>query len=472
MADKREPEQNMAGKKTNKMWGGRFSEGTTDEVAAFNASIGFEQRLAAYDIQGSLAQAKALVAAGILTGAEGDKIASALKEILKEIDTGTFDFKVALEDIHMNVEARLTEKVGPLGGKLHTGRSRNDQVATDVRLYLKAESARMLELVRALQRALVTCARAHEDVVICGYTHLQKAQPVLFAHHMLAYVEMLERDRGRLTDGAARLDVSPLGSGALSGSNISIPRDVAAGAMHFSGVTENSLDAVSDRDFSIEFLATASICMMHMSRLAEELIIWSSDEFSLIDLPDRFCTGSSMMPQKKNPDMPELMRGKTGRVYGNLVCLLTVMKGLPLAYNKDMQEDKEPLFDSVDTLSATLSIAAAMMADVKVNRARAEESLTGGYLLATDLADYLAEKGLPFREAHEVVGHIVRHCIQAGKEISDLSVKEFQGFSQLFEGDIAEYAKIGASLARKSQPGGTAPSQVAKRLDYWEKALA
>jgi len=461
----------MSEKRTNQMWGGRFTEAVTEQVAAFNASIGFEQRLARHDIHGSLAQAKALVAAGILTPREGETLSDGLNAVLDEIERGEFEFSLALEDIHMNVEARLTERIGPLGGKLHAGRSRNDQVATDVRLYLKAEIARTVELIRATQMALVTCARAHEDVVICGYTHLQKAQPVLFAHHMLAYVEMLDRDLGRMNDCAARLDRSPLGSGALTGSNLEIPREVSGAAMGFAGLTANSLDAVSDRDFSLEFLAAASICMMHVSRLSEELILWSSDEFSLIDLPDRFCTGSSMMPQKKNPDMPELMRGKTGRVYGDLIALLTTMKGLPLAYNKDMQEDKEPLFDGVDTLTGVLAIAAAMMGDVKVNRQKAAASLSGGYLLATDLADYLVEKDLPFREAHEVVGRIVRHCIDNGHEITDLTVADFQGFSDRFGDDITAYATIGASVARKAQPGGTAPARVAERLAYWEGQL-
>ncbi|MBI5137820.1 MAG: argininosuccinate lyase [Nitrospirae bacterium] len=459
------------GAPTNQMWGGRFTEAVTDEVAAFNASITFEQRLARYDIQGSRAQAQALEAAGVLSAAERLAIDDGLDAILAEIEAGQFPFSIRLEDIHMNVEARLTERIGDPGRKLHTGRSRNDQVATDVRLYLKAEIGRILALARATQRALVTCGRAHQDVIICGYTHLQKAQPVLFAHHMLAYVEMLERDAGRLADCRARLDASPLGSGALSGANIPIPRDVSGPAMGFAGLTQNSLDAVADRDFSLEFMAAAGICMMHLSRLAEELILWSTHEFGLIELPDRFCTGSSMMPQKKNPDMPELIRGKTGRVYGDLIALLTTMKGLPLAYNKDMQEDKEPLFDAVDTLAGCLSITAAMMAGAKVNRARAAAALSGGYLLATDLADYLASHGMPFREAHEVVGRIVRHCIDRGIEITDLTVADFQGFSATFQADIADYATIPASVARKSQPGGTAPARVAERLAFWEKTL-
>jgi argininosuccinate lyase len=461
----------MGHEKPNRMWGGRFSEGVTDEVAAFNASIGFDARLAAYDIQGSLAQVQALTAAGVLSQAEAKTLAEGLSGILEEIGTGAFTPDVALEDIHMNVEARLIERVGAVGGKLHTGRSRNDQVATDVRLCLKAEVDRILALGAALQRALVRCARRHEDVVVCGYTHLKRAQPVLFAHHMLAYVEMLERDRGRLADCRARADASPLGSGALTGANIPVPREAAREALGFAGVTENSLDAVSDRDFSLEFLAAAAIGMMHLSRLSEELILWSTDEFGLVELADRFCTGSSMMPQKKNPDVAELVRGKTGRVYGDLIALLTVMKGLPLAYNKDMQEDKEPLFDAVDTLAACLSVTAAMMDGVTVNRARAEASLTGGHLLATDLADYLATKGMPFREAHEVVGRVVRHCVEAGREITDLSAAEFADFAPAFGPDITEYATVAASLARKSQPGGTAPERVAERLAHWEKVL-
>ncbi|MDH4229031.1 MAG: argininosuccinate lyase [Nitrospirota bacterium] len=453
------------------MWGGRFDEAVTDEVAAFNASIAFEQRLARYDVQGSVAQARALVAAGVLTVQEGQQVEDGLNAILAEIEDGSFAFSVRLEDIHMNVEARLTERIGPLGGKLHTGRSRNDQVTTDVRLYLMAEINRITRLIQSTQRSLVTCGRAHQDVVMCGYTHLQRAQPVLFAHHMLAYVEMLERDRERFSDCARRMDRSPLGSGALTGANIPVPREVARREMGFAALTPNSLDAVSDRDFVIEFLAAASICMMHLSRLSEELVLWSTSEFALISLPDRFCTGSSMMPQKKNPDMPELIRGKTGRVYGDLFSLLTTMKGLPLAYNKDMQEDKEPLFDGVDTLSACLSITAAMMADASVNRERAALSLKGGYLLATDLADYLVTRGLPFREAHEVVGRVVRDCIERKWEIEDLSVAEFRAFSDRFDDDITTYATIDASLARKSQPGGTAPQRVAERLQFWEETL-
>jgi argininosuccinate lyase len=458
-------------KDKNRMWGGRFEEGVTEEVARFGASIGFEQRLAAHDIHGSLAQVQALQAGQVLTDAEAKTLADGLKAILDEIDWRSFRFSEALEDIHMNVEAALIERVGPVGGKLHTGRSRNDQVATDERLYLVAEIDRVSALCARLQRALVTCARAHEDVVICGYTHLRRAQPVLFAHHLLAYVEMLERDRGRLSDCRARADVSPLGSGALTGANIAVPREVSREALGLSGMTQNSLDAVSDRDFALEFLSAAAICMMHLSRLSEELVLWSSDEFGLIDLPDAFCTGSSMMPQKKNPDVAELVRGKTGRVYGDLVALLTVMKGLPLAYNKDMQEDKEPLFDAVDTVSACLSVTAAMMDGVAVNRARARGSLMGGHVLATDLADYLAGRGMPFREAHEVVGRIVRHCEERGIEISDLGAADFKTFSDQFGDDIGAYATVEASLARKSQPGGTAPERVAERLAHWEKAL-
>jgi argininosuccinate lyase len=461
----------MATNDPNRMWGGRFTEGAGEEVQAFNASIGFDVRLAAYDIQGSLAQVKALEAAGVLSKAEAHTLAEGLAAIGKEIEAGTFAADPSLEDIHMNIEARLIERVGPVGGKLHTGRSRNDQVATDVRLYAKAAIDRAVALAAALQRALVTCARRHEDVVISGYTHLKRAQPVLFAHHLLAYVEMLERDKGRLADCRRRADASPLGSGALTGANLPIPREASRQALGFAGLTQNSLDAVSDRDFAVEFTAAAAICMMHLSRLAEELILWSTDEFGLIVLPDRFCTGSSMMPQKKNPDVAELVRGKTGRVYGDLVALLTLMKGLPLAYNKDMQEDKEPLFDAADTLSACLSVTAAMLDGVAVDRARAAASLEGGHILATDLADYLVEKGVPFREAHEVVGRIVRACVDGGKEIADLTRADFAAFSDRFGDDITAYATVAASLARKAQPGGTAPARVAERLAHWEKAL-
>jgi len=394
-------------KMKKKAWSGRFKKETNRLVDEFNASISFDSRLYPYDIMGSIAHARALESAKILTKKEARRIEAALNAIEKEIDSGKFKFKTEAEDIHMAIEARLTEKIGPLGGKLHTGRSRNDQVALDMRLYIKDQIREIIHLLHELKRAVVVVAATHADCILPGYTHLQRAQPVLLAHHMLAYYEMLMRDSSRLVDCYGRADEMPLGAGALAGSPYNLNRKLVAKVLGFSRVTENSLDSVSDRDFVIEFLSVASIIMVHVSRLSEELIIWSSQEFAFVEFSDDFSTGSSIMPQKKNPDVAELGRGKSGRVFGNLMAVLTVMKGLPLAYNKDMQEDKEPLFDSIDTLKAILRVYPPMLKSMKVNRDKMYAATNAGFLNATDAADYLVKKGLPFRQAHEVAGRLV-----------------------------------------------------------------
>ncbi len=449
---------------TEKLWGGRFSQPTDKFVEEFTASIQFDQRLYRYDIQGSVAHCRMLARQGIIAAEEAAAIVAGLEEILAEIEGGEFRFSIAREDIHMNIEARLIEKIGPVGGKLHTARSRNDQVAVDVRLYLRDEVDAVLLALAALREALLAQAEAHLEVIMPGYTHLQTAQPVLFSHHMLAYVEMFGRDAGRLADLRKRLNVLPLGAGALAGTTFPIDREWVAEQLGFSGVTRNSLDSVSDRDFAIEFCSFAAILMMHLSRLAEELVLWSSADFAFIDLSDGFCTGSSIMPQKKNPDVPELVRGKTGRVYGNLVSLLTLMKSLPLAYNKDMQEDKEPLFDTIDTVRGSLKVFAEMTAQMSINAARMREAAGRGFSTATDIADYLVRKGLPFRQAHEVVGKTVRYCVENGKEIPALSLEEFRSFSTLIEADIFDFVTLEASVNARRATGGTARSAVEREI--------
>ena len=449
---------------TEKLWGGRFSQPTDKFVEEFTASIQFDQRLYRYDIQGSIAHCRMLAKQGIISQDEADTIITGLREILAEIEHGEFEFSIAREDIHMNVEARLIEKVGPVGGKLHTARSRNDQVAVDVRLYLRDEVDAIRAALNALQKALLAQAEGNLDVIMPGYTHLQTAQPILFAHHMLAYVEMFARDAGRLNDLRTRLNVLPLGAGALAGTTFPIDREWVAQELGFSGVTRNSLDSVSDRDFAIEFCGFAAILMMHLSRLAEELVLWSSADFAFVDLSDGFCTGSSIMPQKKNPDVPELVRGKTGRVYGNLISLLTLMKSLPLAYNKDMQEDKEPLFDTIDTVRGSLKVFAEMIAQMTVNAARMREAAARGFSTATDVADYLVRKGLPFRQAHEVVGKTVRYCVETGKDIPELTLEEFRQFSKKVEADIFDAVTLEASVNARKATGGTARSAVEQEI--------
>ena len=449
---------------SQKLWGGRFTQPTDQFVEEFTASIAFDQRLYPYDIAGSRAHAEMLGRQGIVTTEEARQICDGLERIRGELDRGELELSVAREDIHMNIEARLIELIGPVGGKLHTARSRNDQVALDIRLYLREEVDAIDAYLDKFEQALIRQAEAHLDVIMPGFTHLQTAQPVLYSHHLLAYREMLARDRGRLQDLRARLNRLPLGAGALAGTTFPIDREWVAARLGFDGVTANSLDSVSDRDFAIEFCSFAAILMMHLSRLAEELILWSSADFDFIELSDAFCTGSSIMPQKKNPDVPELVRGKTGRVYGNLTSLLTLMKALPLAYNKDMQEDKEPLFDSIDTVKGSLKVFVAMIAEMRVKPDNMRIAAARGFSTATDVADYCVRKGLPFRQAHEVVGRAVHYCITHGKDLPELSLAEWQELSPLIEADIFEYVTLEASVNARSATGGTARAAVERVL--------
>lgn len=455
-----------------KAWGGRFREKTNKLVEAYTVSVVVDRRLYAHDIQGSIAHCRTLHKAGVLSAAETKTIVRGLGLVKTELDRGRFRFVPADEDIHMAVERRLTELIGPLGGKLHTGRSRNDQVALDVRLYLRDQLDLLVTRIQTFQQVLVAKAKTHRTVAMPGYTHLQRAQPVLFSHHLLAYVDMLERDKGRLRDARARLNVMPLGSGALAGTNYPIDRKYTAHLLDFPGVTTNSLDAVSDRDFMIEVAASLSIAMMHLSRLSEELIVWSSQEFHFVDLPDAFCTGSSMMPQKKNPDVPELVRGKTGRVYGHLINLLTILKALPLSYNRDLQEDKPALFDAVDTVSASIQVLTELLRRLKLNREALKQAIQGGGLLATELADYLVGKGVPFREAHAVTGRVVRAALDREVEWMALPLEELKRFSDRIEQDVFSRLTVQAAIDRKSQIGGTAKGQVEKRIRELERQLS
>ncbi len=449
----------------NKLWGGRFTQPTDKFVEEFTASIAFDQRLYAYDIQGSKAHAEMLGRQSIIEVTDAEQIIAGLNDILKEIEVGKVEFTVELEDIHMNIEARLIERIGAVGGKLHTGRSRNDQVALDIRLYLRDEIDAILAYLADLENSLLKQAEQNLDVIMPGFTHLQTAQPILYSHHMLAYREMIVRDIGRLLDLRARFNVMPLGAGALAGTTFPIDREWVAEKLGFDGVTRNSLDSVSDRDFAIEFCSFASILMMHLSRLSEELVLWSSSSFNFIELSDAFCTGSSIMPQKKNPDVPELVRGKTGRVYGNLISMLTLMKSLPLAYNKDMQEDKEPLFDSIDTVKGSLKIFADMIDQMQVKGDNMRSAASNGFSTATDVADYCVRKGLPFRQAHEVVGKTVRYCVETGKDIPELSLEEFRSFSDLIEDDIYDYVTLEASVNARKATGGTAREAVEREIE-------
>lgn len=449
----------------DKLWSGRFNEPVTELVKRYTASVDFDKRLAEFDIQGSLAHASMLNKVGILSAEDLDAIRQGMADILADIRAGNFEWSLDLEDVHMNIERRLTEKVGDAGKRLHTGRSRNDQVATDIRLWLRHTIDLHLKEVAELQTSLLELASAHTDTVMPGFTHLQVAQPVTFGHHLLAYFEMLQRDAERLADCRKRVNRLPLGSAALAGTSYPIDRHYVAEQLGFEAVTENSLDSVSDRDFAIEYTAAASLIMTHLSRLSEELILWMSPRYGFIDLADRFCTGSSIMPQKKNPDVPELVRGKTGRVNGHLMGLLTLMKGQPLAYNKDNQEDKEPLFDTADTLSMTLTIYADMMRGVKVKPEAMRNAVLQGFATATDLADYLVKKGLPFRDAHEAVALAVRHAEQQSCDISDLSLETLQSFSSLVAADVFEVLTPEGSLASRNHIGGTAPVQVKAAIE-------
>jgi argininosuccinate lyase len=447
-----------------KPWAGRFTQPTDKFVEEFTASIGFDKRMYHYDIQGSIAHARMLARQEIITRDEAQTILAGLESILTDIEKGEFEFKVSLEDIHMNIEARLIERIGSVGGKLHTARSRNDQVALDVRLYLRDEIKEVLAYIDALQESLLSQAEANLAVIMPGFTHLQTAQPILFSHHMLAYYEMFKRDASRMTDVLKRLNYLPLGAGALAGTTFPIDREFVAEQLGFAGVTRNSLDSVSDRDFALEFCGASSILMMHLSRLSEELILWSTADFHFIDLSDAFCTGSSIMPQKKNPDVPELVRGKTGRVYGNLISLLTLMKALPLAYNKDMQEDKEPLFDTIDTVKGSLKVFAEMIAQMEVRAEEMRVAAARGFSTATDVADYVVRKGIPFRNAHEIVGKTVRYCIETGKNIPELTLDEFREFSEVIEADIYDYVTLEASVNARRATGGTARVAVEREL--------
>jgi len=443
-----------------KPWGGRFSEATDAFVERFTASIGFDYRLYHHDINGSIAHATMLAKVGVLTEAERDQIITGLEEIRAEIVAGKFTWSVSLEDVHMNIEALLTQRIGITGKKLHTGRSRNDQVATDIRLYLRDEIDAIAKELTRLQQGLLQVAEANADTIMPGFTHLQTAQPVTFGHHLLAWFEMLQRDYGRLMDCRKRVNQSPLGAAALAGTTYPIDRAYTAQLLGFDAPTENSLDSVSDRDFAIEFAAFASILMMHLSRASEELVLWTSSQFSFIDLPDRFCTGSSIMPQKKNPDVPELVRGKTGRVYGHLTALLTLMKSQPLAYNKDNQEDKEPVFDAIDTVKDCLRAFADMVPAIQPRKEKMYEAAKRGFSTATDLADYLVRRGVPFRDAHEIVGKSVAYGVQTGKDLSEMSLAELQQFSSVIEQDVFAVLTLEGSVAARNHIGGTAPAQV------------
>ncbi len=458
----------MAGK----LWQGRFREGTSKLVESFTASIRFDQRLYRYDIEGSMAHCRMLSRQGLLSREEEDTLIQGLGEILREIERGSFVFDEAQEDVHMAIEQLLIEKVGEVGGKLHTGRSRNDQVALDIRLFLRDEIKGADEDIKDLQGSLVEQAKANLGTVMPGFTHLQHAQPVLFSHHLMAYYEMLRRDRQRLSACLGRVDVSPLGSAALAGTSLPIDSKITAELLAFPALSRNSIDAVSDRDFIIEFTSAAALIMMHLSRMCEELILWCSTEFDYIELSESFCTGSSIMPQKKNPDVPELVRGKSGRVYGHLMSLLTVMKGLPLAYNRDLQEDKEPLFDTVDTVRQSLRILARLWEHVTLNKERMEKMASSGFTLATDVAEYLVIRGMGFRQAHRVVGKMVRYCLEESKELEEMTLQEFKGFASVISEDIYNILNLKNSVDSRNSVGGTSLQQVREAITRAEEELS
>ncbi len=454
---------------TNNLWGGRFNEATDAFVKIFSASVSFDKILAFYDIEGSLAHATMLEEVGVITSKELNQISDGLEKIKNEITNNKFDWSIDLEDVHMNIESRLTKIIGEAGKKLHTGRSRNDQIATDIRLYLRDQVNTITEQIERLLFALLELAEQEKATIMPGFTHLQTAQPVSFGHHLLAYFEMFKRDHERLQDGYKRINVMPLGSAALAGTSHPINRQRTAEILGFDGISTNSIDAVSDRDFAIEFASNASLIMMHLSRFSEELILWSSAQFDFISLPDSFCTGSSIMPQKKNPDVPELVRGKTGRVNGNLVSLLTLMKGQPLAYNKDNQEDKEPLFDSVETVKNCLRVFADMVPTIKAKRDNMYNSALKGYSTATDLADYLVNKGATFRDAHEIVGKAVSYSINNNKDLSELSLEELKNFNSSIEKDVFDLISLEGSINARNHLGGTSPKQVSLAIKTHRK---
>ncbi len=454
-----------------KLWSGRFTKGTAKIIEGFTESISFDKRLWKYDIQGSIAHAKMLGKQGIISKDDSEKIIDGLKEIAKEIESGKFMFREDLEDIHMNIEAALIRKIGETGGKLHTARSRNDQIVLDLKLYLREETEELINLIRKFQKTLLTIAEKHLAVLMPGYTHLQRAQPVLFSHHLLAYVEMLQRDRERLQDTYKRINILPLGVAALAGTAFPINRSYVAKLLGFNSVSQNSIDTVSDRDVILEFLSDTAILIMHLSRFAEELVLWSTEEFGFIELPEAFTTGSSAMPQKRNPDVVELIRAKTGRVYGNLFSLLTIMKGLPLAYNRDLQEDKPPLFDTVDTVRSCLAVLDEMLPDVTFNEERLYETAKEGYSTATDVAEYLVREGLPFRKAHEVTGKMVLYCVRKKKRLDELTLKELKMFSSLISEDIYTVLSPDESIRRKQSTGSTSPEEVRRQIKRFKKIL-
>ncbi|WLR56073.1 argininosuccinate lyase [Mesobacillus subterraneus] len=454
-----------------KLWGGRFAGSAEEWVDEFGASIGFDQELAGQDIEGSIAHATILAKCGVISEDEADVIIQGLKELKQKAFKGELKYSAKLEDIHLNIEHHLTELIGPTGGKLHTARSRNDQVATDMHLYLKEQVSEIIELITEFQRTLVEQAEQNIETLMPGYTHLQRAQPISFAHHLMAYFWMLDRDKQRYMDSMKRINLSPLGAGALAGTTFPIDRHMTAEMLGFEGIYENSLDAVSDRDFILEFLSGSSVLMMHLSRLCEEIILWSSQEFQFIELSDAFTTGSSIMPQKKNPDMAELIRGKTGRVYGSLMGLLTVLKGLPLAYNKDMQEDKEGMFDTVKTVRGSLKIFAGMISTMKVKKEIMEKSIKNDFSNATELADYLAAKGVPFREAHEIVGKLVLECIQKGCFLAELPLEAYKSMNALFDENIYDALNPYNAVERRNSAGGTGFSQVKIQIEKAKRSL-
>ncbi len=456
---------------SEKLWGGRFEKSTDEMINEFQASINFDKRMYREDIAGSIAHAKMLAAQKIISDDDAKKICAGLEKILAQIDAGEFEFSVALEDIHMNIEAALTEEIGSAGGRLHTARSRNDQVALDTHLYIRRQVREIQKLILELQTELVKAAEKNRDVIFPGYTHLQRAQPILFAHHLLAYFSMLQRDFARFEGVHTRADIMPLGAGALAGTTFNIDRNFVAKELDFGAIYSNSLDAVSDRDYLLEFLSAASILMVHLSRFSEEIILWCSREFLFIELDDAHCTGSSMMPQKKNPDVPELVRGKAGRVFGHLMALLTTVKALPLAYNKDLQEDKEGVFDALDTVKFSLAVFAQIVAGMKVRKENMRRAVEEDFSNATDAADYLVKKNLPFRQAHEVAGKLVHYCIEKNIYLKDLTLDEFKNFSPLFDADIHDAIKPETCVAARNSQGGTSPKQVEIQIELARKWL-
>jgi argininosuccinate lyase len=454
-----------------KLWAGRFQEETADIVEDFTESVSFDYRLWADDIDGSIAHTKMLARQGIINKRDAQKIVKGLKDIASEIGKGEFEWKKELEDVHMNIEAALIEKIGPVGGKLHTARSRNDQIALDLRLYLREEMKGLIDMIKRVQSILLRLADRHSSSFMPGYTHLQRAQPVILGHHLLAYVEMLQRDRARYEDALKRVNTLPLGSCALAGTTLPIDRAFVAKLLRFERISENSMDAVSDRDFVIEFISVGAIMMTHLSRLAEDLILWSTVEFSFVELPEAFTTGSSIMPQKRNPDVTELIRGKTGRVFGSLMSVLTMMKALPLTYNRDMQEDKIPLFDTVDTLKAILRVLSEMLPKISFNTERMNETSSHNYSLATDIAEYLVRKGLPFREAHELTGRIVRYALGKKVELHELMIDELKEFSSIIGSDIYKCLVVEESVKKRRSRGGTSPSQVKRQIARFRKIV-